>query len=128
MSVAEVGEFLCSVELFAGLDDAEREAIGRGMLLKTFSPNAVIFKQGDLGDAFYVIVSGTANVMVRPSDFIKAGDEVKLQTDLSFAGNRVPMGTLAKVDTYNPSRDYPYTVRVQGTGQRGRVLPTEIAY
>ena len=28
---------------------------------------------------------------------------------------------------YDPSRDYPYTVRVHGTGQRGRVLPEEIA-
>jgi hypothetical protein len=30
------------------------------------------------------------------------------------------------VDKYDPSRDYPYTVRVRGTGQRGRVLPEEI--
>jgi len=96
------------------------------MELKTFGEGQTLFRQGDQGDAFYIVSAGQCNVMVRPSGFLKAGDEVRLINELTFAGTAVPPGTLAKVDKYDPSRDYPYTVRVHGTGQRGRVLPEEI--
>lgn len=115
-----------SVPLFKSLTAKDRTDIFNGMDKKTFSEGKTIFKQGDSGDAFYIINKGQANVMVRPSNFIKTGDEVRLLSDLTFAGKAVAAGALAKVDKYDPARDYPYTVRVQGTGQRGRVLPEEI--
>lgn len=108
------------------LTDEDRATIAKNMELCYFDQGKTVFQQGDIGDAFYIVCEGEANVMVRPSNFIKVSDEVRLLTELTFAGNSVPAGTVAKIDKYDPSRDYPYTVRVRGTGQRGRVLPEEI--
>lgn len=124
--MTSVQKFINSVPLFKSLDENDKSMIAANMAIESFDKGSTVFKQGDIGDAFYIVCDGEANVMVRPSNFIKVGDEVKLMSELTFAGNPVPPGTLAKVDKYDPTRDYPYTVRVRGTGQRGRVLPEEI--
>jgi hypothetical protein len=43
--------------------------------------------------------------MVKPSGFIKCGDDIVLLNELVFAGKSVPAGTHAKVDKYDPSRE-----------------------
>ena len=63
---------------------------------------------------------------VKQADFIRVADIVRLTQELTFNGKTVPYGTMAKVDRIDGNRDYPYTVRIHGTGLRGRVLPTEI--
>lgn len=122
-------EFLERVPIFRTLDKSDIEEIANGMGRKSFQKGDTVFEQGETGDAFYVVAVGVANVLVRPSNFIKVNDYVELMSDLTFAGKIVPKGTIARVDKYDPSRDYPYTVRVHDPkfgGQRGRVLPEEI--
>ncbi|CAD7927308.1 unnamed protein product [Amoebophrya sp. A25] len=122
-------EFLERVPIFRTLQKEDLGVIAQGMKRVSFKRGETVFAQGDLGDAFYIVAVGQANVLVRPSSFIKVGDYVELLTDLTFAGKIVPKSTCARVDKYDASRDYPYTVRVQDPkygGQRGRVLPDEI--
>mmetsp|Transcript_19465 Transcript_19465/g.48766 ORF Transcript_19465/g.48766 Transcript_19465/m.48766 type:complete len:823 (-) Transcript_19465:925-3393(-) len=122
-------EFLERVPIFRTLQKDDLAVIAQGMKRHSFKKGECVFAQGDTGDAFYIVAVGQANVLVRPSSFIKVGDFVELLTDLTFAGKIVPKGTTARVDKYDASRDYPYTVRVQDPkfgGQRGRVLPDEI--
>jgi len=122
-------EFLQKVPIFKALPEADLVEIANGMGRKTFAKDEVVFEQGDTGDAFYIVAVGVGNVLVRPSNFVKVGDYVELMSDLTFAGKIVPKGTVARVDKYDASRDYPYTVRVHDPkfgGQRGRVLPEEI--
>jgi len=127
--MAGLKEFLERVPLFRTLPDADLAAIANGMARRSYKKGEYVFSQGEEGDAFYIVADGVANVLVRPSNFIKVNDYVELMSDLTFAGKIVPKGTVARVDKYDPSRDYPYTVRVHDPkfgGQRGRVLPEEI--
>jgi len=124
--MADLANFIKSVPLFKSLDSGDLKAVADGMGKEKIAAGTTIFRQGDTGDAFYVVMEGQCNVLVKPTDFIKVADEIKLMSELTFAGKIVPPGTVCKVDKYDPSRDYPYTVKVHGTGQRGRVLPTEI--
>lgn len=128
--MAELAEFIKGVPLFRHLEAAEHKAIAAGMHKVQYKKGDNIFKQGDHGDAFYVIQSGFAGVLVSPAAFIKVNDTVVLATELIFSGKTVPPGTTARVDKYDANRDYPYTIRLQGSqydGQRGRVMPDEIA-
>mmetsp|Transcript_19463 Transcript_19463/g.48763 ORF Transcript_19463/g.48763 Transcript_19463/m.48763 type:complete len:836 (-) Transcript_19463:646-3153(-) len=128
--MAELAEFIKGVPLFRHLDAAEHKAIAAGMHKVQYKKGDNIFKQGDHGDAFYVIQNGFAGVLVSPAAFIKVNDTVVLATELIFSGKTVPPGTTARVDKYDANRDYPYTIRLQGSqydGQRGRVMPDEIA-
>ena len=42
----------------------------------------VIFHQGDKGDAFYVIQSGEAHVMVHEQNYLRVGDKVETRSEL----------------------------------------------
>eukprot|EP00736_Rhodelphis_marinus_P014164 Rmarinus@m.10139 len=50
------------IPLLRRLPDDVRRCICQVVRLQTYSPGAVIFKQGDLGTAFYAILSGGVNV------------------------------------------------------------------
>ncbi|CAD7955388.1 unnamed protein product [Amoebophrya sp. A120] len=129
VKMAELQGFLKSVSLFRHLPDSEHSTIAREMHRVKYKKGDIIFKQGDQGDAFYIVAQGAASVLVRPSAFIKVNDYVTLATELIFSGKTVPPGTVARVDKYDANRDYPYTIRLQGQkwdGQRGRVMPDEI--
>jgi signal-transduction protein with cAMP-binding, CBS, and nucleotidyltransferase domain len=112
-----VAKFIDSVPLFKSLTSEDRKHIAENMSMETFAKGDQVFHQGEHGDAFYIVCDGEANVMVRPANFIKVNDEVTLATELTFAGKVVAPGTVCKVDKFDASRDYPYTVRVRGTGR-----------
>jgi CRP-like cAMP-binding protein len=61
---------------FAALDDADASRLLRGASWKTFAPGRRIVKQGDEGDAFYVISSGQVDVIQdrRRTGRLGAGD------------------------------------------------------
>ncbi|CAD7927310.1 unnamed protein product [Amoebophrya sp. A25] len=127
--LVKMQQFLEKVPIFRSLSTTDREAISKSMHRVKFKKGDIIFNQGDQGNAFYVIAEGSASVLVRKSTFIKVNDFVQLSVELIFAGQSVPPGTIARVDKYDPSREYPYTIRLQGPkwdGQRGRVMPDEI--
>jgi CRP-like cAMP-binding protein len=69
-------EALASVPLFAGLDGASLDSVGRGMRTRRFRRGEVIFHVGDPGDALFVVVSGAVKITL-PSE---AGDEAILAT------------------------------------------------
>jgi pyruvate,water dikinase len=52
------------VTLFAGLDDDEREQLGRLFKERTFAQGETVIQEGSGGSAFYVIDSGDAKVLV----------------------------------------------------------------
>lgn len=77
------------------------------MTVRTFPAGTVIFKQGERGDAFYVIQNGEASVSVHETNYLKVGDKVRCLKDLHFGGKRILKGSLACVDKYDASREFP---------------------
>jgi CRP/FNR family cyclic AMP-dependent transcriptional regulator len=67
---------LAAVPLFAGLDAASLESVGRGMRSRRFRRGEVIFHLGDPGDALFVVISGAVKISL-PSE---TGDEAILAT------------------------------------------------
>jgi len=67
---------LAAVPLFAGLDAASIESVGRGMRSRRFRRGEVIFHLGDPGDALFVVISGAVKISL-PSE---TGDEAILAT------------------------------------------------
>lgn len=60
----EIIEFLKQIPLFAELSDEELSELCRHIKLRRFMKSSSIIRQGDKGDNFYTIVSGTADVVV----------------------------------------------------------------
>jgi CRP-like cAMP-binding protein len=60
--------FLRNVKLFEELRDFSLDKIVNVMFLVTFSPGDRIFKQGEMGDCFYMIQSG--KVAITQSTFL----------------------------------------------------------
>jgi len=63
ISLENVVGFLVSTPLFDGLDAAERADVVRIMEVKRLREGEKVFKEGDPGDAWYVISEGTARVV-----------------------------------------------------------------
>lgn len=64
-------EFLERVPIFRTLQKDDLAVIAQGMKRHSFKKGEHVFAQGDTGDAFYIVAVGQANVLVRPSSFIK---------------------------------------------------------
>ena len=70
-------EVLATVPMFHGLSQRHLRKIADQATMKRFAPSAAIVRAGDAGDAFYVILDGSANVRrpgkktikLRPGDF-----------------------------------------------------------
>ncbi len=63
-ATSEIIEFLRQIPLFAELEDSELSELCKHIKLRRFMKNSAIIRQGDKGDNFYTIVSGTADVVV----------------------------------------------------------------
>lgn len=59
---AEICEFLRKVPLFAQLTPRTLSNVADHISLDTFAPQSIVIRQGDPGDKFYVIRSGSAQV------------------------------------------------------------------
>lgn len=57
-------ELLRKIPLFAGIDPAKLKLLAFASERKVYKPGQNLFKQGDPGDAAYVIVSGNAEVVI----------------------------------------------------------------
>eukprot|EP00397_Hematodinium_sp_SG-2012_P001915 GEMP01001920.1.p1 GENE.GEMP01001920.1~~GEMP01001920.1.p1 ORF type:complete len:863 (+),score=162.44 GEMP01001920.1:582-3170(+) len=118
-------QFLEKVPLFKRLSPADLPQIADAMELVSFPREATIFSQGDNGDAFYIIQSGEADVLVQDENTLRVGDKVQLSKTLRVGSKMCEKHTRAVIDKYDSSREYPYTIRAEG-GPRGRVLASEI--
>lgn len=120
--------FLKSVPLLKCMSDKDLKEVAHKMKTIRIHSGTMIFSQGDLGDSFYVIQSG--DVVVKKQEIYKFSVNSKVciskTNGVHFSGVNVQKGSIAVVDKYDPAREYPYTIRICETGQRGRVLPTEI--
>ncbi len=64
MSLNEEVELLRKIPLFAKIEPSKLKLLAFTSERLTFKPGDVLFRQGELGDAAYIIVSGNADVMV----------------------------------------------------------------
>ena len=59
----EVRDLLQQTPLFAELSDADLEALATSTRIETFKPGHVILREGRVGAAFYVVLSGKVEVI-----------------------------------------------------------------
>lgn len=125
---ADPTRFLSSVPLFRRLPATELPKVASAMMTTKISKDQLVFSQGDKGDSFYIIYQGVCEVRYRDEITLKVGDQVHVSkaAGLHFGGKNIPVNTAAVVDKYDPAREYPYTIRIIETGQRGRVLQEEV--
>ena len=63
ISLDGVIAFLVSTPLFDGLDSIERADVARILEVSRFKAQDAVFREGEPGDAWYVIAEGTARVL-----------------------------------------------------------------
>ncbi|MEP4378130.1 MAG: cyclic nucleotide-binding domain-containing protein [Alphaproteobacteria bacterium] len=68
MSLNEEVELLRNIPLFAKLEPSKLKLLAFTAERITYEPNQVLFNQGDVGDAAYIIVDGAAKVIVDTPD------------------------------------------------------------
>ncbi|MDG2270513.1 MAG: cyclic nucleotide-binding domain-containing protein [Alphaproteobacteria bacterium] len=68
MSLNEEVELLRNIPLFAKLEPSKLKLLAFTSERITYEPDQVLFKQGDVGDAAYIIVDGAAKVIVDTPD------------------------------------------------------------
>lgn len=74
--IEERVQFLQQIQLFSKLVRTSLEKIAEVMVLKSYNTGERIIKQGDTGDAFYMIVSGRAVVTQTTTFGSSAGTEL----------------------------------------------------
>ena len=68
MSLNEEVELLRNIPLFAKLEPSKLKLLAFTAERITYEPDQVLFSQGDVGDAAYIIVDGAAKVLVDTPD------------------------------------------------------------
>lgn len=68
MSIEQEVDILRKIPLFANIDPAKLKLMAFASERLTFKPGQPLFKQGDLGDAAYIIVAGKADVMLESAE------------------------------------------------------------
>ena len=68
MSLNEEVELLRNIPLFAKLEPSKLKLLAFTSERITYEPDQVLFKQGDVGDAAYIIVDGSAKVLVETGE------------------------------------------------------------
>ena len=64
----DIGELLSQVNLFAGLDPDELEAVAQLVHAEKFPRDTQIFDAGDSADAVYIVAGGKVNIVITSSD------------------------------------------------------------
>ncbi|NMC72240.1 MAG: Flp pilus assembly complex ATPase component TadA [Myxococcales bacterium] len=66
--MATLGEMLGQTDLFSAVQPAHREQIARAMEPRAYRAGEEIVREGDAGDAMYLVLSGRVAVVVRSQD------------------------------------------------------------
>lgn len=75
MSLAEEVDLLRGIALFERMEPSKLKLLAMTSDRVNFRPNAVMMRQGDDGDAAYVIISGAADVLINtPNGTIKVAE------------------------------------------------------
>jgi CRP-like cAMP-binding protein len=64
MTIDQEVELLRNIPLFAKVDPAKLKLLAFASERAVFAPGEVLFNQGDLGDAAYIIIEGRAQVLL----------------------------------------------------------------
>lgn len=83
-------EFLKQVPLFDGLKEAELESLAKDFVRLQFQPSEMVFQQGDMGQAMYLIESGQVRIYV--------ADDEGQETSVNLFGPGDVFGELAVID------------------------------
>ncbi|HRZ80603.1 MAG TPA: cyclic nucleotide-binding domain-containing protein, partial [bacterium] len=102
---AQIMDFLQQIPLFSGLDETELAALCSHIRLHKFIAGRKIIQQGDKGDSFYTIVSGSADVVIedasgreRSVETLSTGDsfgETALLEDIPRTASIISKGSVA---------------------------------
>jgi len=86
MSLQEDVERLRSIPLFAKIEPSKLKLLAFTAQRVTFNSGENLFRQGDVGDAAYIITSGTADFssgeLIAPTTLILSGGTLTGSTDL----------------------------------------------
>ena len=95
--------FLSSIPSFADFSDDQFVKLEEQAIVKCFPPGDILFRQGDQGDAFYVIQNGTVDVLVQETpSLLRNGDFGKVVNRLtqgSYFGERALMTSEVRAAT-----------------------------
>ncbi len=64
MSLDQEVDVLRRIPLFANIDPAKLKLLAFASQRMTYKPGTALFRQGDLGDAAYIVIEGSADVVV----------------------------------------------------------------
>lgn len=81
---------LNNVALFAGLSDADRAAISKLAVIRSYHKNTMVICEGDQSDSLYVVLSGKVKVFL--------SDEEGKEVTLNLQGEGEYFGELALLD------------------------------
>ena len=109
MSLKEEVELLQRIPFFAHIEPAKLKLLAFTSERVGFDPGQVLFKQGDMGDAAYIIIEGDAEVLV---------DTVGGQAVVATLGKNAFVGEIAILC------DVPRTATVRA---KGRVVALRIS-
>ena len=57
-------DLLAEIPLFEGLSDEDREALGKQLVKKKFTPHQSVFAKGDSGASMYIVLSGAVQIFL----------------------------------------------------------------
>jgi CRP-like cAMP-binding protein len=109
MSLKEEVELLQRIPFFANIEPAKLKLLAFTSERVGFEPGQLIFKQGDMGDAAYIVIEGEAEVLV---------DTAGGKTVVATLGKNAFVGEIAILC------DVPRTATVRA---KGRVVALRIA-
>lgn len=95
----EKKDFLKNVSLFDGIQDSDKEKIEQVVLRGTVPSGTVFFKEGEAGDAFYVITSGEVAVIKNDGDKESLIAVIKGTDENNFFGEMALVGDLPRSAT-----------------------------
>ncbi|KAG9413072.1 hypothetical protein AC1031_016087 [Aphanomyces cochlioides] len=112
--------------LFHACSDAELRNVAKSYRRKTFEPGQVVFYQGMAGDFFYVIDSGTVDVLVNYDAYVTEQPKNSIASSLrrnvsaSF-DDAVAANTFVHVATNGPGNAFGDSALMYGTPRRATV-------
>lgn len=65
MSINEEVELLRKIPLFAKIEPSKLKLLAFASQRLTFEPDQVLFEEGDMGDAAYIVIDGEADVLIQ---------------------------------------------------------------
>jgi len=68
MSIDQEVEILRRIPIFAKIDPAKLKLMAFASERMTYKPGQVLFKQGERGDSAFIVLKGTADVLINAAD------------------------------------------------------------